>query len=77
MIDYDDKTIAASVKHAPEGKYESPNFYNETEKWDDMALHKGFKGDSSTGCAPYVELTPERKAELIAIYTAMYPERHK
>lgn len=76
MIDTDDNLLAVNVRNTPESDEDTPNFYAGTVEFEGNKADWHFKPEKG-GCAPYVELTPERKAELIAIYTAMYPERHK
>ena len=76
MIDVDDSLLAINVRNTPESDEDTPNFYAGTVEFEENVAEGGFKPEKG-GCAPYVELTAERKAELTAIYTAMYPERHE
>jgi len=76
MIDVDDSLLAVNVRNTPESDEDTPNFYASATEFDENKEDWSFKPERG-GCAPYVELTPERKAELIAYYTAKYPERHR
>ena len=75
MIDIDDSLLAVNVRNIPESDEDTPNFYAGAAEAEDNTTDWSFKPEKG-GCAPYEELIPERKAELIVIYTAMYPERH-
>lgn len=76
MIEREDSLLAINEHNTPDSEDDTPNFYAGTAEFEGSVADWGFKPEKG-GCAPYVELTPERKAELIQYYTEKYPERNK